>query len=518
MSSRFSVACGAVLALSSLTFAPAVCAEDPRVVVVLNSADELIGDLEHICVDLAGKRKAWNNNVLPNIDLFLFGVDRTKPFRYDVIIGGDKARVPASLPGPSALHLELLKEGYDGAVHLDNSQTTPEERTAVFAAFRDKTLAGIQKRPDETQEAFALRKVNREQSLETMERLFVESSLVTIGLTIDSEENVGTGKFVLAARRDTPLAETLKRQAQQPSRFAGVAKPKEPMLAARLNYLLSEMSTRQFAEVYKLMKIPLHQQIDRTEGLTDDQKGARKEIAGLVLDMLTTSLDLGNWDGLAQITSSAGGKHTGLIAVCAKGGASVATILELLPASANGCKTDLNVDTAGDVAIHRLTITEGYPHALREFFGDSGEVFIGAGPDAIWVSVGDRSLDALRAGVAAAAKAPEVDVDPIVASLDADLLPVLQLMNRLRKDGDFDVMATLQRRGVREQPSPAEEDTDDQDRGADKALMLQDDENYRLRIDLKRVEDWLEGEVSFESGILKAIGEVIVSYARENLG
>jgi hypothetical protein len=145
-------------------------------------------------------------------------------------------------------------------------------------------------------------------------------------------------------------------------------------------------------------------------------------------------------------------------------------------------------------------------------------VFIGAGRDAIWVSVGNRAIEALKAGVAAVAKTPEGDVDPTVASLELDLLPVLQLMNRLRKDGDFDLMATLPNRDKLEQPPPVEADMDDEERGADTALLLQDHENYRLRIDLKRVEDWLEGDLLFESGILKAIGEAIADYAKENLG
>ena len=575
--------------LGSMLFATAR-AEDPRAVVVIKSADALIGDLEHMVVDLAGKDKEWENNVYPNIDIFLFGVDREQPIRYDQLIGGKTGRriqmmvpiadmdefiqdnldpigiivkedkkdeglyklsdvfegwmreandyayfaekghkddVPPKIAPPSNTHAELLKKGYGTAAQLDNGSTTPEQRTAAFAAFRDNTLAGIQKRPDETQEAFELRKVNSEQSLETMERLFVESALVELGWANDNTKNVGVGTFILSAVPETSLAQTLKLQVQEHSRFAGVAAPQDPVLAGRMNYALGEMSTRQFETLYKLMKTPLEQRIDGTEGLTDEQKTARKEIAGLVLDMLTSSLELGKWDGVVQITQHSGGKHTGLLGICAKDSGPVAKILELLPKSASGYETELDVDSAGDVKIHKLTMTDAYPQALNDFFGDSGEVYVGAGPDAIWLSVGADAVEALKAGVAAAGKTPEGDVDPTVASLDVDLLPVLQLMNQLRKDGDFDLMATLKSRGVLEEPAPAEEG--EEDPASDTAKMLQDFEwrdaaiealdskADRLHIDLKRVEDRLEGETRVESGILKAIGDLIAKFAKENL-
>lgn len=597
MNTHISLAIRAALALLCLTAASPVRADDapPRVVVVLKSADDLLADLEHIIARQAGKKKEWENNVLPNIEIFLFGVDRTQPVRYDQIMGGDEGRreqaivpvppkdlklfisdnldpidiiakrdrkqqdlyklegtgypgwmrykhdyaffarenhlddVPPHLAPPAETHQKLLDQGYDVAAQLDNSRTTAEQRMAAIASFRDNTLAGIQKRPDETTEQFDLRKKNSEQSLETMERLFVEASDITIGLTIDTDKNVGTGKLLLAALKDTPLETTLKLQGTKASRFAGVAKPDDPVLVGRLNYALDEMATRQFGELYKLARVPLEQRIDKTEGLTDTQKAARKEIAGIVINMLTTSLDLGKWDGMVQVTAAPSGAHTGVIGMCAKDGAPVTKILELLPQADSGYKSELNVDTAGDVAIHKLSVTEGYPKALQDFFG-SAEIYVGAGPDTIWVSVGEWAVDALKSAVSAAASTPAGDVDPNVASLDLDLLPVLKLMSQLRKDGDFDLMATLKSRGILEEPADADKPAPDGEEDPSTAKMLQDFEwrdaaiealdskADRLHMDIKRVEDHLEGTTTIESGILKAIGELIAKFAKENLG
>ncbi|MBL8852121.1 MAG: hypothetical protein JNG89_20780 [Planctomycetaceae bacterium] len=590
MNARFPFLCQAAVALLGLISLGNVRAEEPRVVVVVQSAESLLGDLEHMVADLAGRREDWDNSVFPNIDIFLIGVDKTQPVRYDQIMGAAGGRreqlmvpidnlddfingnldplgivvkqerrqkdlyklsdvyegwmrikenyarlavkdhpedVPADMPHPSATHAELLALGYDVAAQLDNSKTTAEQRQAAFAAFRDNTLAGIQQRPDETQEQFQLRQTNTQQSMATMERLFVESSLVTIGWTTDADK--GVGKLVLAAVPETPLATTLKLQGTKASRFAGVAKPEDPVLAGRLNYVLDELAIGQFGELYKLSRPAMEQRIDKTEGLTDEQKKARKEIAGVVLDMLTSSLELGKWDGAVQLTTQPSGLHTGVLGICAKDGAPVAQIMELLPAANGRYATQLNVDETGDVKIHKLTVTEGYPAALKAFFGDAPDVYVGTGPDTIWVSVGEGAVDALKAAVAAAAAPPAGEVDPTVASLDLDLLPVLQLMSQLRKDGDFDLMGMLQSRGMIEEP-PAATEGEEEKPGADTARMLKDFEwrdaaiealdsqADRLHMELKRVDDRLEGETTVEKGILKAIGEVIAKFARENLG
>jgi hypothetical protein len=104
-------------------------------------------------------------------------------------------------------------------------------------------------------------------------------------------------------------------------------------------------------------------------------------------------------------------------------------------------------------------------------------------------------------------------------------------MNQLRKDGDFDLMETLKNRGVIEESAPAEEGSEEEAApGAETAQMLKDFEwrdaalealkgtDDRLHIQLDRVENRLEGDTTVAPGILKAIGELIAKFARENLG
>ena len=602
MNARLSLACRAVLALSCLCFTPAVRAEDPRVMIHLEGADPLIADLRHLCVDLADKPRDWDNNVLPNLEIYFIGADRTRPVRYDHLIGTELGRrvqlmapiqnlnnfinnklvpiginvwrnpndkdlyqlvgayngwmrikdryaiiadadhladLPPDMPTPTASHIDLWNEGYDFAARLDNSLTLPHQRIEAFAKYRDDTLAGIQQRADETDAQFALRRLNKQQSLEKLERVFVESSQITAGLTIDSRWDEGHAKLTLEAEPETPLADTLSRQAQQPSRFAGVVDPDNSILSGRVNYALGRMSMRHLVHRFDLMKTPLAERIDNTDGLTDAHKSARKEITALILNLLTSSVGLDWCEAMIEITPHFNGKHTALLGCCAKETAAVATILKRLPDALRGCRTELDVDSAGEVAIHKLTISEGYPQALADFFGSTGEllevtgeVYVGAGPDSIWLSIGEDALAELKAGIEAAEQTPAADPDLTVARLDLNLLPVLRLMNRLRDDGDFDVRETLTKTLALIEPPPQSDEPDEDnpdeidsfDRILDDfewrkiAIEELDPDADRLHIDVQRVEDRLEAKASVESGILKAIGALIAQFARDYLG
>lgn len=585
----------ALLLLLAVAAGPLAAQDSPptRIVVVLKSSDEIIADLEHMVVDLADEEEDWENNVFPNIDIFLIGIDKAQPVRFDQLIapdGGqrqqlmvpisdldafnkdnldpigiivkrdrrdrdlyelsdvyegwmrvkeDYARfsveehpedVPADMPDPSETHDELLAKGYDVAAQLQNTKTTPEQRTAAFATYRDNTLAGIQKKPSETTEAFELRKANTAQSLETMERLFVQSSDITIGWITDASKSEGRGEFFLLPIEGTELEKTVQAQAETSSYFANIATSDASVLSGRLNVTLDELMTRQSADLYKLARPVAEQRIDETADITDEQKAARKQIAGLLFDMLSAGLDIGKWDGALEVTPADGGAHTALIGLRTADGSPMTQIVELLPAADPAYSVELNVETVGDVAIHKVTVTQNYPQALQQFFGEVGEFYIGAGPEAVWISIGSGALDAMKTGIAAVGGDAPAEVSPTIASLDFRLLPLLQVMNQLRKDGDFDLLQTLKNRGVIEESAPAEEGAEEAAPGAETAQMLKDFEwrdaalealkggDDRLHMQLDRVENRLEGDTHAASGLLKMIGELIAKFARENLG
>ncbi len=90
---RFLLSLSVMLGLASFAASAVAGDNDDRVVTYLKSADELIADSKHIVAGLAGEETAWTNSVLPNLEIWLFGVNAKKPVGLDVLFDADKGRV-----------------------------------------------------------------------------------------------------------------------------------------------------------------------------------------------------------------------------------------------------------------------------------------------------------------------------------------------------------------------------------------------------------------------------------------
>ena len=519
---------------NSRVFAQDAADTPTRVVIVLRSADEIVADLKHMTVDLAGEEEKWDDAVFPNIDIFLLGVHREKPIRFDQVIDGEGARrlqmgvpysdlktfidenldpigiivkqdkqdkslyklsdlyegwmrtgrgyaafaekdfisdIPDDLGDLVQQHAPLLEQGYDVGVLVDNSGMSLEDRRDGYKTFQENVLAGVKKRPDETREAYALRYANSENSLDTMGQVYVESTSITVGLTTDVEKNEGRGELLLVPVEGSELAKHIAELAKEPSLFRNVQSADNAVLSGRLNFALDDMLKEQVIEINKLSRPVAHQKIDEDENIGDAQKKARKQISDLLFDLLDGAVETGVWDGFVEITPHDSGMHTGVFATRTADGTKAAQIVELLPKSRDGYGAEMNVEKAGDVEIHKVTMGEEYPKAFQDFFGKDGVVYVGTSTDAVWLSIGDGSLEAMQAGVAAVAEGGEGEEDRTIARVDLKLLPVLKLMYQLRQDGDFDLMQTLNQ-AAEESSSP--EESDEEEEPSETAEMLKD--------------------------------------------
>lgn len=56
-----------------------------RVVAGVGSAQSVLDSLEYLVVKLADKKKSWEDNIFPNLDIFLIGVSTDHPIRFDMV-------------------------------------------------------------------------------------------------------------------------------------------------------------------------------------------------------------------------------------------------------------------------------------------------------------------------------------------------------------------------------------------------------------------------------------------------
>lgn len=74
-----------VLATTAVAKEPAQPGQPTRVIMGIGAADKILSALEYCVVDLAGKKTSYENDIKPNLEIFLYGVSTDQPIRFDTL-------------------------------------------------------------------------------------------------------------------------------------------------------------------------------------------------------------------------------------------------------------------------------------------------------------------------------------------------------------------------------------------------------------------------------------------------
>lgn len=560
-------------------------AKPTRIISGVPSAERLLEDLEWIVGKLAGEQETWDETLQPAAEVFLIGVDPARPVGTDIVFdrdGGQRKQfnipisdlqefreenlepidiqssrkapdyykltsdalgfegwmrlvdnfasistkeqdVPAGMPSPQVTLDKLFgTTGYDAAFTGRNDADGLPDRRDTFKEFRDNMLAGINRRPSETPEAFELRKRLAHHQTERLERLFVEAEEVLGGWITDAEKEEARGELLLSALADTDLAKALEKFGQAASYFTAIPTTDASLVHGRMNIPVDQTLQNQADEFYKLVAPVWKQRIDGDDSLSAEQKAARHKICDLGLEMLNDGRVLQALDAFIEISPAKDGKNTLLTGIRAADGTKAIPLLEQIPAALDDLTLELNVDKVGDLAVHKFTMTK-VPEALKSFYGDGSEVFVATGKDAVWIAAGNGALDLLKQQVQLVTDTKtEANGDVFVGRVK--LGPVLKHLDDLATEIGFDPNEFLGR-----SPAPATESDDDSaKKKPGQALMsldlrklalptLQEGDDDHFFLHVKKVEKQVRADVKVERGVLKAAGKVIAKVAAERL-
>lgn len=540
----------------------------PAVTVAQNGAAELYKDLEYILkLTNANEQKQWP--VLKDyLDLFLIGVDRDKPMRIDVLLGGKTVRyrpsfpiksfrdfnqqniqtlgidvrvvrgtlyscrdaftgfmrykhgyatfgekeedVPPDMPDPSTAVAPLL-EKHDLVLDAGNTQTdsaAQEARRTSFRTLRDDWLSAVKKKNEESEDDFLLRKLLFEQQLEEAERLYVEAETLRLGWVTDTDGGQGRLDLNLVPIKGTALEKTFQLLDSEPSRFTAIKRSENPILSMRVNYVLDEMRQQNLLELFDLLRNLEHHQIDAAQHRSDEEKAAARKAVDLTDELLASVVKAGRADGFLEAHATASGKHTLIGGFRAVDGNRVVEILKALQQSREGRQLAINAETAGDVQIHKLTVSPEVHPNFQWFFG-SEALYVGSSPETVWLAAGENVLSELKAAIqttgsspadSAAKESDKSKADKPAAGVSeapvfdffAQMGPWIELRQRRNPEGGNVTLRKLALEAF--QPG---------------------DDTWSLQ--LRRVDNAITGKLVAHPGILRLVGKMMADFSKENL-
>lgn len=321
-------------------------------------------------------------------------------------IATDRNLVPANLPDPTrgAVVAALLAKKYDVGLMMKNpkqAEADQKARRADFQKAKENLLAGLKKKPEDTPEAFAVQKALLEHNLGELERFIAESDELTLGWITDAPKKDARLDLELAAIPGSALDASAKLLGQKPGMFSSVPRSPDAILSGRLHFPLDEFRQSSLVSSMPLYRAAADADIAASTTKSAEQKEAMKLASKLFFDMVDAEVKVGVIDALIEMSQANGEKSNLVFGIKAKDGQALKAILELIPKMNADYKLQLDVETAGDYAIHSIQIPENHED-FEMIFGKGAPVFVATGPNAWWVAVGAKSKDQLKQALGAA--------------------------------------------------------------------------------------------------------------------
>lgn len=526
----------------------------PKITVGLKSSAELLSDLKFILsLTSDTEQKQWP--ILKDyIEIFLPGIDRQRPIEVDVILGGKEPRyrmsfplsslrkfrkenldslgiksrrkrrnryrltkavegwllyknkygiiadlpsdLPADLPDPQKKLAPFLagKQKYDIVLDAVNQSDGQEARRKWFAGKTTELLAAIKPKKDEDPDTFALRKLLVKRQLAEGEWYYAETLSLRLGWTTDVPGKKGRLDIKLVPIPKSSLAKSIAALGQKPGFYANIPRHADSILSMRLNHPLDELRKTHLLELYGPLSTVIGKKIDKAKDLSDAEKAARHKLIKGLFDLLTAGTKAGLAEAFVEVHANTSGPNTLVGAMRTADGAAVVELVKLVSQIGRGNKSELNVDKEGNVAIHKVLIPAASHPQFKKFFG-SDFVLIGTSKDMVWGAAGENAMEELKAAIKLAAKTPrETKNKDVFGSLFVKLGPWIKFR---KPKADKKPKDDLNLRKLALEAFAGGDDT--------------------LTLEMKRVDDHVEGHFEALSGILRLAGKLIADFSHTNL-
>ncbi|MCA8983028.1 MAG: hypothetical protein R3C12_10620 [Planctomycetaceae bacterium] len=545
------ICCGCLIPCSRS--AAADPAGEDKIIFTLSSADSLMADMEYMVKVLAKKQKQWGNDIEPNIELFLDGVDRTKPVRMDLFFDEKQAEyyrpyfpitdlpsfrnnldalgitsaaigknlyrlesafegqmrilnnysvfapkewlqiIPADLPGPGEAIKDITAPKYDAAVKIDHPLEGVERRRNSLKQVIANALAEVKKKSTESPDEYNLRKLLATNQLEKFQNLYAELDTLEAGWVTDVEKKEGRGNLILTATPGTSLDENLKQIPQLKSRFTRIPETEKFVATGRLQIPVSLPQQKRLAATYQAYLPVINQKIDTNKEMDDKQKQASKLAVQKVMALLEKGFELGMFDAFMEVRKGQNPKlHEAIGGVQLLNGRDVDEIVKLFPQIHSRFEVKMNVASEQDFQFHEILMQDKVPSMLESLFGVPCKINVATSDKLLLVGFGDNSLEWLRTTARQINEQPEPHPLPYCLTFKGHMEPFAKALNTLKPNKDRPEL-----------------------RGMLVEAFSQGDDY--LEVTNKFENDQLLGTLRVEPGMLRFLGLAVAKFAEENL-
>lgn len=401
---------------------------------------------------------------------------------------------------PTKLNENMIAE----LKNTDTSAAAITHRIAAFKPIRDEQMALIKQRPDEKPTAFQLRQASSRQIYDEAERIMSEADQLLVTLTMDRTVPAAPKinlRTTASAIVGTSMEGTIAQYSGLTDAFAGLQRIKGSSLSVRVNHPLDQLRKKHLTETLTLTKADIEAGLTANKTRSDAEKEAFKKFTTGVLGVLEASVKSGHLNGIIESIPETDDHSTTVAVFVSPAAAELNQILPLLTDAGKGNAVAMNAGKVGDVDIHKIQIAEGFIDAFDKLFGSHEDLFVGVGPEKVWIASGKNGLETLKTTIAAVGAAAP---NPVVLKIEGNMLPWAKRIDAVAKK-EKPVNLTADEEKLRRERARVRE----------RALAaLATDDDFSLVIS-SEAGTWV-GEFTSNTGLLRFVGKMMAAFSKEN--
>ncbi|MEP3480014.1 MAG: hypothetical protein ABJZ55_12260 [Fuerstiella sp.] len=409
-------------------------------------------------------------------------------------------KIEDPLPDASA----LLGDNASVAARLLNTALTKEDQDKRRAGYQETKmlqLDALQKRPNETQTGFALRKGLISNQLLEIERMISEAAEAKALIGFNRETFQATINFDATAIAGTSFAETLEEFGQNPDHFASVAKPENSVFSLRANHPVDSLRQANVNRTMDLMQADAKDRLDSNKAISEEARTAASSLINTFLQVARDTVANGNLNGFWEKIPAEKNEFTGYGAIAVKDGNRLVEALKQLAESESGNSIEASLETVGDVVIHKLQFKKGF-FSLFDLLFDGKVGYLGTSEDKIWIATGgEAALAPLKAAIQ---ELKDPETNDVILTMNGNLLPFVEQTIRVVKrlePASTDTQKKARRDYLRQLEIAAE------------SLQTEDEASFRMDV----ADGKAQGLITFDRGTLKFVARLLANYSENNL-
>ena len=302
---------------------------------------------------------------------------------------------PEEFAGPLAARYDICASA--------NLRKTPKSvRDLLLLTVKNSAQASMQRRDNEPEAVYNLRRSQAEGNLRFVEYLLKDGEELTLGLKVDQAQKHAAAELIVKATPNSEFAKELADGIAKPSYFAAAIDESVP-LSVSLSVIVAKHDRQTFLNAFNLGEQESNRGLAGLPRDTVVEDIPGQQATKDLFDALRETIKDGHLDGFVQFFGEPGEKFViaGGVKLMNAGafGAGLSEVLEQASRTSGEVSVELGVDSYGEIVFHRL-VGKQQSQRDRRMFGENSALYFGTDKQALWFAVGgDDAIPTLRAAI-----------------------------------------------------------------------------------------------------------------------